>query len=263
MAARPEGAPIWADAMFPDLEAAKRFYGELLGWTFEEGREEFGNYTQAKSDGKRVGALSPQMPGMEGTPPSWNLYLATPDVKATAARVKESGGTLLMEPMEVGDFGSMVSVQDPAGVFFSLWQPGTHDGFEKVGEPGSYAWAEVTTRDTGKTDGFFEAAFPYEVRKMADENVDFNIWQLDGQPQLGRFKMTEDFPPQVPSYVNVYFAVDDCDAAVATVTRLGGKLHYGPMDTPFGRFAAVTDPQGAAFSVIDLSTTQGEMPDLT
>jgi predicted enzyme related to lactoylglutathione lyase len=35
------------------------------------------------------------------------------------------------------------------------------------------------------------------------------------------------------------------------------------MDTPFGRFAAVTDPQGAAFSVIDLSTTEGEMPDLT
>lgn len=93
MAARPEGAPIWADAMFPDLEAAKRFYGELLGWTFEEGGEEFGNYTQAKSDGKRVGALSPQMPGMEGTPPAWNLYLATPDVRATAARVKEAGGT--------------------------------------------------------------------------------------------------------------------------------------------------------------------------
>ncbi|MEU8487157.1 VOC family protein [Streptomyces sp. NPDC048641] len=263
MAARPEGAPIWADAMFPDLEAAKAFYGELLGWTFEEGQEEFGNYTQAKSDGKRVGALSPTMPGMEGTPPAWNLYLATPDVKAAAARVKEAGGTLVTEPMEVRDFGSMVTVQDPAGVFFSLWQPGTHEGFEKVGEPGSFAWAEVTTRDTAKTDGFFEAAFPFEVKKIADENVDFNIWELDGQPQLGRFKMTEDFPPQVPSYVNVYFAVDDCDAAVATVTRLGGKLHYGPTDTPFGRFAAVTDPQGAAFSVIDLSTTEGEMPGLT
>ena len=263
MAARPEGAPIWADAMFPDLEAAKNFYGELLGWTFEEGQEEFGNYTQAKSDGKRVGALSPQMPGMEDTPPAWNLYLATPDINATVTRVKEAGGTAMMEPMQVGDFGTMVSAQDPSGVFFSVWQPGTHDGFEKAGEPGSFAWAEVTTRDTAKADAFFEAVFPYEVKKMVDENVDFNVWQLDGKPQLGRFKMTDDFPPQVPPYVNLYFAVDDCDAAVATVTKLGGKLHYGPMDTPFGRFAAVADQQGAAFSVIDMSTTEGEMPDLT
>src|ERR1051325_10535966 len=33
MAVRPEGAPCWADAMFSDLEGAKRFYGEVLGWT--------------------------------------------------------------------------------------------------------------------------------------------------------------------------------------------------------------------------------------
>lgn len=62
MAARPEGAPCWADAMFPDLEAAKGFYGELLGWTFGESSEEYGNYTQAYSGGKNVAALSPRCP---------------------------------------------------------------------------------------------------------------------------------------------------------------------------------------------------------
>lgn len=66
MAAKPEGAPCWADAMFPDLEAAKSFYGDLLGWTFGESSEEYGNYTQAYSGGKNVAALSPQMPGWEG-----------------------------------------------------------------------------------------------------------------------------------------------------------------------------------------------------
>jgi hypothetical protein len=35
------------------------------------------------------------------------------------------------------------------------------------------------------------------------------------------------------------------------------------MDTPFGRFAALSDPQGAAFSVIDVTTTAGEMPQTT
>lgn len=76
-------------------------------------------------------------------------------------------------------------------------------------------------------------------------------------------KMTDDFPPEVPPYVNVYFGVDDCDEAVARATARGGVLRFGPMDSPFGRFAAISDPQGASFSVIDMSTTQGEMPGMT
>jgi predicted enzyme related to lactoylglutathione lyase len=76
-------------------------------------------------------------------------------------------------------------------------------------------------------------------------------------------KMGDEFPPQVPSYVNVYFAVDNCDDAVATATKLGGILRFGPMDSPFGRFAALSDPQGASFSVIDMTATQGEMPSMT
>jgi predicted enzyme related to lactoylglutathione lyase len=61
----------------------------------------------------------------------------------------------------------------------------------------------------------------------------------------------------------VYFAVDNCDDSVATATKLGGILRFGPMDSPFGRFAALSDPQGASFSVIDMTATQGEMPSMT
>jgi predicted enzyme related to lactoylglutathione lyase len=72
--------------------------------------------------------------------------------------------------------------------------------------------------------------------------------------------MTDDFPPEVPSYVNVYFTVDDCDEAVAKAVKQGAVLRFGPMSSPFGRFAALTDPQGANFSVIDITTTEGEQP---
>ncbi len=261
MPAYPLGAPCWADAMFPDLEAAKSFYGELLGWTFAEGSAEFGGYTQALSDGKAVAAVVPQMPGMEGTPSAWSLYLATPDLAGTAEKIKACGGTLAMEPMEVGPFGSMLVAQDPGGVFFSAWQAGEHQGFEKVNEPGAFCWAEVTTRDAVAADTFFPAVFGYHAQQMSDGEVDFAAWDLGAEPVLGRFKMTEDFPAEVPSYVNVYFVVDDCDAAVDTVKRLGGAVHMGPTGSPFGRFASVTDPQGAAFSVIDVTTMEGEMPE--
>ncbi|GAA3148299.1 VOC family protein [Streptomyces rectiviolaceus] len=259
MSAQPEGTPCWADAMFPDVEAAKSFYGELLGWTFDSGSDEFGGYTQARSDGKAVAAVVPQMQGMDG-PAAWNLYFATPDAAATAAKIRDNGGTLAMEPTQVGEFGTMATAQEPSGASFSIWQAGTHEGFEKTGESGAYCWAELTTRDPAATDAFLPSVFPFEKKIMDVDDVDFSVFQIGDQAVLGRLKMTEDFPPDVPPFVNVHFAVDNCDAAIVTVTKLGGHLLFGPMDSPFGRFATVADQQGATFSIIDLTTTEGEMP---
>ncbi|MBR8639859.1 VOC family protein [Streptomyces tuirus] len=262
MAAQPEGTPCWADAMFSDLEGAKSFYGDVLGWTFAEASAEYGNYTQAYANGKAVAAVVPPMPGQEGLS-QWCLYFASQDVAATAARIRDHGGEVLMEPMQVGDFGSMCLARDPGGVVFGVWQAGTHEGFEAMAEPGAYIWAEVFTREPGKSDAFFPAVFSYRQRDMEDGEMDFRVYDLGERTVLGRMKMTEEFPPEVRPYINVYFTVEDCDEAVAKATKLGGVLRFGPMTTPFGRFAAISDPQGANFSVIDTTTTEGEMPKLT
>ncbi|WP_043665789.1 VOC family protein [Streptomyces xylophagus] len=262
MAVQPEGTPCWADAMFSDVEGAKSFYGDVLGWTFGEASSEYGNYTQAFVDGKAVAAVVPPMPGAEGQS-QWCLYLASPDAAATAAKIRENGGTVLMEPMQVGEFGTMCLASEPSGAVFGVWQGATHEGFEAAGVPGAYAWAEFFTREPDKADGFLPAVFPYSAQQVNDDNVDFRVYNLGGNPVLGRMRMGDEFPPEVPSYVNVYFGVDNCDDAVAKATKLGAVLRFGPMDSPFGRFAALSDPQGASFSVIDMTTTQGEMPSMT
>lgn len=262
MTAFPDGAPCWVDGMFPDIGTAQEFYGELLGWTFTEGAPAFGGYTQAHSDGKAVAAVVPALPELADQPATWNFYFASSDVSATAAKIREHGGTLMMEPAPVGDFGHMLSARDPGGVHFSAWQPGAHAGFEKTGEPGSFCWAEVHTRDAARADAFFPAVFPFEVRRMVDDQVDFQLWDIDGAPVLGRLAMGPDVPAEVPPFINVYFGVEDCDDAVATVRRLGGQVFFGPMTTPFGRWATVGDSQGAAFSVIDAATTEGDIPEL-
>ncbi|MGW0759037.1 VOC family protein [Streptomyces sp. NPDC002814] len=263
MAVQPEGTPCWADAMFSDVEGAKSFYGDVLGWTFGEEATEYGNYTQAYVDGKAVAAVVPPMPGQEDQS-QWCLYFASPDVAATAAKIRDNGGQVVMEPMAVGDFGSMCLASDPGGVVFGVWQAGTHEGFEApMDQPGAFCWAEIFTREPEKSDTFFPAVFPYTSQQMDDDEMDFRVYNVAGNPALGRMKMTEDFPPEVPPYINVYFAVADCDDAVAKATKLGAILRFGPMDSPFGRFAALTDPQGANFSVIDTTTIQGEMPGLT
>ncbi|GAA3126991.1 VOC family protein [Streptomyces echinatus] len=245
--------------MFSDVEGAKRFYGDVLGWTFGESSSEYGNYTQAYADGRAVAAVVPPMPGQEGQS-QWCLYLASPDASAAADRIRENGGEVLMEPMQVGEFGTMCLAREPSGAVFGVWQAGTHEGFEATATPGAYCWAEVFTREPGQTDTFLSSVFPYRMKEIEDDAVDFRMFDIGEDTVLGRMRMTDDFPPEVPSYINVYFTVDDCDAAVERATKLGGILRFGPMSSPFGRFAALSDPQGANFSVIDITTTEGEMP---
>ncbi|MEW2623202.1 VOC family protein [Streptomyces sp. NPDC048106] len=259
MAVQPEGTPCWADAMFTDLEGAKKFYGDVLGWTFGASRAEYGHYTQASVNGRAVAAVVPPMPGQEGQS-RWCLYLASPDAAATADKIRQHGGDVLMEPMRVGDFGTMCLAREPSGAVFGVWQAGTHEGFEATATPGAYCWAEVFTREPAKADDFLRAVFPYRTKDIVDDAVDFRMFQVGEETVLGRMRMTDDFPPEVPSYINVYFTVADCDEAVATATRLGGSVRFGPMSSPFGRFATLSDPQGADFSVIDITTTEGEMP---
>ncbi|MFE3514084.1 VOC family protein [Streptomyces sp. NPDC059166] len=262
MAAASEGTPCWADGTFADLEGAKHFYGELLGWTYGESQSEYGGYTQAHLDGRAVAALSPAMPGQDA-PNAWCLYLASPDAAATTAKIHACGGEVAVEPMRVGDFGTMVLASDPGGTAFGVWEAGSHEGFQERLAPGAYAWAEVYTRAPERADAFFAAVFGYGVKQLEDDAVDFALYDLGADPVLGRMRMGSEFPAQVPAHMNVYFSVADCDAAVEKATSLGAQLRFGPMTIPYGRFASLTDPQGAAFSVIDGTTTGGEIPKVT
>ncbi|MFD6415417.1 VOC family protein [Streptomyces sp. NPDC060194] len=263
----PLGAPCWVDAVFPDAEGAKRFYGDLLGWTFTEPSEDYGGYAQALVDGRPAAAIVPPMPGQEDPPIAWNLYFASPDIEATAARIREHGGTVTMDPMPVGEFGSMLVAQDPGGVWFSVWQAGKHPGFTLPPEtPGMFCWAEVTTRQHEEADRFFSAVFDYEVQRMEDDTVDFTIWTVPGSrsgPAAGRLRIDERMPDDLPAHVNVYFTVLDLDPALETVARHGGTVVVGPEQSPFGRFATIHDPWGATLTLIDTSRTEGDMPAFT
>lgn len=262
MAPPPEGTPCWVDAMFRDPDAARRFYGDVLGWSFRGARSQHGDYVRAYADGKAVAAIVPPLPG-QAAPSQWCLYLASADAAATARRIRDHGGEVLTGPVRVGDSGTMCLAGDPGGVVFGVWQAGRHEGFEATAGPGAYCWAEILTREPERTDAFFTAVFPYHVRRIEDDATDFRVFDLGGDGVLGRMRMTDAFPPGTPPFISVYFTVADCDDAVSRATERGGALRFGPVDGPFGRFAALGDPQGATFSVIDVTTRRGEAPALT
>jgi predicted enzyme related to lactoylglutathione lyase len=73
------------------------------------------------------------------------------------------------------------------------------------------------------------------------------MFEVGGQPVGGTIA------PQLPSTPNhwhVYFGTDDADATAAKAAELGGSVVAPPFDTPVGRMAVLSDPQGAVFSII-------------
>ena len=77
------GEPIWIDLGSPDLDASRRFYGELFGWTAQEGNADFGGYTNFEREGHLVAGLMPLM--APGQPPAWQCYVCTADAAKTGS----------------------------------------------------------------------------------------------------------------------------------------------------------------------------------
>ena len=74
----------------------------------------------------------------------------------------------------------------------------------------------------------------------------------DGVPIAGALEMNSQIPPETPSYWLIYVTVDDVDARFQKAIELGGSEMVAPQDMPGGRFAIVSDPQGAAFGILNV-----------
>jgi predicted enzyme related to lactoylglutathione lyase len=246
------GTPSWVDLSSPDTGAAAEFYGGLMGWSATvPGPAETGGYQMFQQDGKSVGGLMRVMG--EGQPPAWATYISVADADETAAKVKASGGSVVVEPMDVMDIGRMAVFADPGGAVFGVWQPKAFKGAELVNVPGSLCWNEVLTRDAEAGKAFYSAVFGWAAGRPAFAGAPstYTVWELDGKPVGGMMQMTDEhFPAEVPPHWGVCFAVADCDGTVAKARELGAAVTSEPMDMPIGRFAGFTDPQGASFTVM-------------
>lgn len=245
------GTPSWVDLTTSDPDAAGAFYGALLGWDVLDPGPQFGGYRRLLRQGHAAAGL---MGAQEGMPTVWTTYVATADAGATAEAVRAGGGSVLVEPMPVHDLGTMAVFLDPSGAAFGAWQAGTFAGAEVVNEPGALVWNELATRDPQGAAAFYGAVFGWTARTEDMGGTAYTTFELDGRPVGGMMEIGADWPPEVPSYWAVYFAVEDCDAAVAQATGDGATLLVPPRDIPVGRFAVLTDPQGAPFSLIAMAS---------
>lgn len=251
---QPHGTPTWIDLGIPDLRRAMDFYRALFGWEFETGTAETGYYTQCLLDGRRVAALMPN-PDPGATKFWWNVYFATDDCDNTVKRIKDAGGNVLVEPMDVMEQGRMAIATDSVGAQFGLWQGRAHSGCEVVNEPNSLVRNDLVTPTAEPARDFYAAVFDFTLDRN-DDLPDFDFTFLrrpDGKEIGGIFGD----PSATSSGWGTAFEVADTDAAVERAVAAGGTSSF-PEDMVYGRIANITDPFGVEFAVITRVAPAGD-----
>jgi predicted enzyme related to lactoylglutathione lyase len=264
------GVPCWIDTTQPDPESAAAFYGELFGWEIEDVMppDSAGRYYIGRLRGGDVAAIGSQPEEQPGTA-AWNTYVWVQDADETAAKVRAAGGTVLREPVDVGDSGRMAVFADPAGAAFCVWQPNAHRGAAVVNEPGSLNFNDLHTSDMDGARSFYGAVFGWELLGLGEGGMwalpgygDFleqrNPGTRENMAAMGAPERFEDVVASagplpdgrsdVPAHWGVTFAVDDADAIAVRAAELGGRVVVPPFDAPWVRMAILSDPQGATFT---------------
>jgi predicted enzyme related to lactoylglutathione lyase len=240
------GGPCWAELGTSDLEAAKRFYGEVFGWQCGEPdpRPEQHGYTIARLGDKAVAGIGPLYRPTQ--PVAWNVSFAVANADAATNRVVEAGGTVVRGPMDIFDKGRQTVALDPSGAAFQLWQGGDCAGAGVFNRPGALGWVELATRDVKRAQDFYTTVFGWGV----NASEWYTQWGLHGMDFGGVTALHTRFPADVPPHWLPYFAVEDVDATADVAVRAGGKALQEPTSVPAGpRIAVLRDPQGAAFGI--------------
>jgi predicted enzyme related to lactoylglutathione lyase len=277
------GVPCWIDTSQPDPEGAVAFYRDLFGWEFEDVMPPGspGKYFIARIRGGDVAAVG-SVP--EAAPPAamWNTYVWVDSADDTASKVRDAGGSVVMEPFDVMDAGRMAVFTDPEGAAFCVWQAKEQKGARIVNEHGSLNFNDLNTRDPEGAKSFYGSVFGWQTLELPGG---FQMWTLPGygdylerdNPGLRKQMAEADAPegfenvvaslipiaddqPDVPPHWGVTFAVDDADAIADKATQLGGKVVVPPLDAPWVRMTVVADPQGATFTASKFVPENRDLP---
>ena len=114
------GAFSWTELTTGDTKDARRFYGQLLGWQFQDMDMGNGVYTVINVGGQGIGGITAVPPNAKGMAPAWGSYVTVDDVDAVAAKVAGLGGRVLMAPTDIPTVGRFATIRDPQGATLSL-----------------------------------------------------------------------------------------------------------------------------------------------
>lgn len=245
------GTFCWADLGTTDADAARAFYGAVLGWEGGPGDPAAGGYAMMSLAGRDVCGIYPmseqQLAG--GMVPAWLSYVAVEDADAAAARAAELGGRAVVEPFEVMTLGRSAVVADPQGAVLGLWQARDYAGAQVVNDVGAMVLNQLNTTDPEAARRFYGELFGWEIAPVGAGPIPY--WGIHNRGGLNGGMMALDPSAPAPSHWLVYFTVEDLDGADALIVDGGGAVVVPPMAVPGGRIMVAHDPQYAFFALFE------------
>jgi uncharacterized protein len=242
------GKVIWHDLVTPDLEAAKRFYSALFGWTF---RDIGSDYSVAYSEGEAVGGIFQRpLPAGGQRQPLWLSFIAVSDVGNAAHTAEHNGAKVLAGPRSHPNRGEQAVLSDPEGAMFGVLASSSGDPPDYLANPGAWIWSAVLVRDPDREATFYQKLFDYEVFDLSE-----------GEP-LQVVLSSQDYAratirPLAPGASGRarwlgFVRVEDAASAASKAQSLGARLLVEPRtDRHGGRLAVIADPGGAPLGLME------------
>ena len=115
------GAFSWTELMTTDVPAARKFYGQLLGWKLRDMEGGPMPYTIVNAADQDIGGIMATPPEVQGKmPAAWGTYVTVKDVDAVLAKVPGLGGRVIVAAKDLPGVGRMAVIMDPQGATISF-----------------------------------------------------------------------------------------------------------------------------------------------
>ena len=247
------GRFVWYVLMTSDVEAAKDFYTNVVGWIARDASMPGLPYTVFTAGEVPICAVMglPEDLGSMDEGPGWIGYVKVNDVDATADRIKQLGGRVHVQPQDIMNVSRFSVVADPQRATLALfnWLTPRPDQAVDLRARGSIGWHELYAADWEKAWAFYSELFGWQ-KAQADSSAlgTYQLFSAAGQPIGGMYTK----PPEIPvPFWLYYFNVGDIDAAVRRVKAGNGRILKGPAEVPGGNWIVqCVDPQGAIFALV-------------
>jgi hypothetical protein len=126
---------------------------------------------------------------------------------------------------------------------------------------GDFIWYELMTTAPDAAQTFYSGILGWTWQTSDQPGMDYRLFSANGTQVGGMMALSQAMTDggARPMWAG-YVGVDDVDASASSINAAGGSVLMGPQDIPgIGRFAFVTDPQGAHFYI--MTDTSGQASD--
>jgi uncharacterized protein len=241
------GAFVWHENHSTDVEKAKSFYTELLGWEVEVWKPGEMDYPMIMVGEHMHGGF---WTAQGGAPSHWLGHVLVDDVDEAARRAGAGGGKVLYGPEDIPEIGRFALISDPQGAVISAFKPEGEQGASE----GVFVWDELHTSDPEAAKTFYGDVFGWTSNDTDMGGMTYTLFKRTGDTDVAGCMQLMEGTPAPPHWL-VYIATQDVDASTARAKELGATVFVEPADIPnMGRFSVLQDPAGAAFGLFQSSS---------